>query len=106
MAQQDRDYNMVGGIISFDIVHSEDFDPYLENVVYSPTVFHFNGRFLENNVYLFEEYPPELTSKHGVRNYYGNRFDYETLLGYVNNTIPQEFLPDFFHSTENAELIP
>lgn len=101
MAQQDRAYNMVGGIISFDIVYSEKKLPYIDNVKFLPTVFHFNGSFTDNNVYLFENYSPEMTALHGVRTYYGNKFTYELILSYITDTIDEEFLPDFFK--ENGE---
>jgi len=96
MAQQDRDYNMVGGIISFDIVCTEGVLPVLENILYSPTVFHFNGSFTDNNVYLMSDYTQELASVHGVRRYYGNNLSYDRLLQYATDTIDPEFLPEFF----------
>lgn len=100
MAQQAYDYNMIGGIISFDIVHSEIKQPVLENVVFMPTVFHFGGNFLGNNVMPFEQYTPDLAAVHGVRTYYGHAMSYDTLLGYINNTIDDEFLPEFYHDSE------
>jgi len=96
MAQQNRDYNMVGGIIGFDIVKKGDGKAYIENPVYTPTVFHFNSAFTDNNVYLMSDYPRELAQSHGVRGYYGSRFDYDILIGYVKNTIDSSFLPRFF----------
>lgn len=96
MAQQDRAYNMVGGIISFDIVHSQKQSTYIDNVKFMPTVFHFNGSFTDNNVYLFENYTSELASSHGVRTYYGNTLTYDLLLSYIDDTIDEEFLPNFF----------
>ena len=99
MAQQAYDYNMIGGIISFDIVHSQVKEPSLENVVFMPTVFHFGGNFLGNNVMPFEEYTPELAALHGVRTYYGHQMSYDTLMGYIKNTVSDEFLPVFYHDT-------
>ena len=97
MAQQDMDYNMVGGIISFDIVHSKKTKPYLENVQYIPTVFHFNGRFTDNNVYRMQDYTPELANVHGVRTYFHNKLTFDGLRKYVTDTIDAEFLPEYFH---------
>lgn len=97
MAQQAYDYNMIGGIISFDIVHSSEVEPHLEDVIFIPTVFHFGGNFLGNNVMPFEQYTPELASVHGVRTYYGHAMSYDTLLGYIKNTVSAEFLPEFYH---------
>ncbi len=100
MAQQAYDYNMVGGIISFDIIHSEDIEPYLDNVLFTPTVYHFNSAFTNNNVYPMELYPKELAPQHGVRGYYGHRFEYDKLIEYVTDTVDLEFLPDFFKTEE------
>lgn len=102
MAQQDRDYNMVGGMISFDIIHSQGENPEIENVVYTPTVFHFNGSFTDNNVYLFENYSDKLAQNHGVRQYYGHSFSFDRLKEYVNNTIGNEFLPDSLKAVTDA----
>lgn len=95
-AEQAYDYNMVGGIIEFDIVSVDDGKPYLENVVFNPTVFHFPGNFYGNTVYLMEDYTKELAGIHGVRTYYGHALTYERLVNYAKNTISEEFLPENF----------
>lgn len=104
MAQQAYDYNMLGGMISFDIVHTseEGSVPHLENVVFTPTVFHFAGSFLENNVMPFEEYSKELASVHGVRTYFGHQMSYDILRSYIDNTIDEEFLPEFYHKDKEV----
>ena len=101
-AEQAYDYNMVGGIIEFDIVSVDDAKPYVENPVFNPTVFHFPGSFYGNVVYLMEDYTPELASIHGVKTYYRKPMSYERLLSYVTDTIPGEFLPASFTGTEDA----
>lgn len=103
MAQQARDYNMVGGIIGFDIVKSPIKGCYIDKVKFMPTVFHYNAAFTENNVYLMSEYPKELASEHGVKRYYGNRLDYDILIGYAKNTIDNAFLDDFFTMRQEVE---
>ena len=107
MAQQAYDYNMLGGMASFDIVHTseEGSVPHIENVLFTPTVFHFRGDFLGNNVMPFEEYTPELAANHGVRTYFGHHMSYDTLLGYIENTISDEFLPEFYQDEEVTEEI-
>ncbi len=104
MAQQDYAYNMVGGIIGFDIVHSESTEPYLENVIFTPTVFHFTGDFYNNNVYKMENYTNELASVHGVRTYYGHSISYDILRGYVDKTIDVEFLPEYFRNEKFTQV--
>ncbi len=103
MAEQAYDYNMVGGIITFDIVHSEETAPYLDNVVFVPTVFHFTANFMTNEVYRMEDYTPELAAVHGVRLYYSHSLSYDRLLQYATDTIDSEFLPDFFKNESEVE---
>ncbi len=97
VAEQAYDYNMVGGIIEFDIV-SENGNAYIENPVFTPTMYHFEKNFRGNKVYYLQDYTKELANKHAVSNYYGNSMSYERLYKYVTDTIDAEFL-----STEFAE---
>ncbi len=84
-------YNMVGGLITFDIVrHSGEFG--IENVCLIPTVFFYGENFFNTHIYLFENYTPELAARHGTI-YYGSRDDYETLKSYIVKNIAPEFLP-------------
>ena len=93
-AEQAYQYNMVGGMIGFDIVQVDDGKPYLENVVFRPTVFHYNANLMSNAVYLMSEYTPELAARHGVRTFFAHALDYDTLRQYVYDTISPEFLPE------------
>ncbi|MEE0944076.1 MAG: CapA family protein [Clostridia bacterium] len=93
-AEQAYDYNMVGGMIKFDIVKTDDQKPYIENVVFNPTVFHYNSNFRGNKVYFMQDYTPELAAKHGVRGYYKNSLYYDRILKYAKDTIAIEFLPE------------
>lgn len=93
-AEQEYAYNMVGGIIEFDIVSKDNGKPYVENPVFNPTVFHFNSRFYENTVYLMQDYTEELAAKHGVRTYYKNSLSVQMLHNYVKKYISKEFLPE------------
>lgn len=103
-AEQAYDYNMVGGILCLDIVSVDNAKPYIENVVFNPTVFHFPGNFYGNTVYLMEDYTRELAGIHGVRTYYGHALSYDGLVNYALKTISEEFLPkNFLGSGENTE---
>lgn len=93
-AEQAYDYNMVGGMIMFDIVKTDDQKPYIENVVFNPTVFHYNSNFRGNKVYFMQDYTPELAARHGVSGYYKNSLYYDRLLKYAKDTISAEFLPE------------
>ena len=94
MAEQAFDYNMVGGMISFDIVRSEYGDITIEGAVFTPTVFHHNAAFYNNQVWLMEEYTADMAASHGI-SYYGNYTTLERLKKYVTDTVSPEFLPDF-----------
>lgn len=99
MAEQAYDYNMVGGIISFDIVQIAKEKPTIENVVFIPTVFDFDKRtFYNNHVYLMENYTEEQAKNHGIR-YYNRTTTLAKLQKYVTNTISDEFLPESFKNT-------
>ena len=102
-AEQAYDYNMVGGIIEFDIVSVDDAKPCLENVTFNPTVFHFPSNFYGNTVYLMEDYTVELAKIHGVRGYYGHTLTCDGLVNYAINTISEEFLPKNFLGKYNLE---
>ncbi len=93
-AEQAYDYNMVGGMISFDLVQIANTEPHLENVVFTPTVFHFNASFTSNRIYPMDEYTPALAAAHGVRAAYKHAFDYDRLVKYAKDTISDEFLPE------------
>ena len=102
-AEQAYDYNMVGGMISFDIVQIADTKPYLENVVFTPTVFHFNSSFTSNRIYPMDEYTPALAAAHGVRTAYKHTLDYNRLRKYATDTIDPEFLPDSLKEDKKNE---
>lgn len=93
-AEQAYDYNMVGGMMEFDIVKEVDGNVMIENPVFNPMVYHFNSRFRNNSVNLIQNYTSELAAKHGVKTCYGNPISYERLLKYATDTIAPEFLPE------------
>jgi len=96
MAEQNREYNMVGGIITFDIVRLNANEPTIENPVFIPTMFHFPKSFYDNHIYFLENYTPKLAAVHGVKTHYGNSMSYERLFKYVKDTVSPEFLPEYY----------
>lgn len=96
VAEQAYDYNMVGGIIEFEIVKNGNEKPHIENPVFTPTMYHFERDFRNNKVYYLQDYTKELANKHAVSNYYGNKMLYDRLYKYVTDTIDKEFLPKEF----------
>lgn len=96
--------NMVGGMMTFDIV-KENGKVYIDKPVFKPTVCHydiadFSKKDPEGNpvrtgfkVYMMEDYTEAMAKKHGTQNYGG--FTLSTLQAYVKNTVSAEFLPDY-----------
>jgi len=91
MAEMPRDYNMLGGLISFDIVQCGE-KITTENVLFTPTVYYFTTAFYKNHVYLMTDFTEELASSHGLA-YYGRTLTIPALKKYLNNTIQDTFLP-------------
>ncbi len=86
--------NMVGGIITFDIVNNEGEKPYIENPVFVPTITHYDMTRFNLQVYLLEHYTPELAAAHGcLKN--SSDFSVDRAKQYITDTIDAEFLPDY-----------
>ncbi len=94
MAEQAYDYNMVGGIISFDIIKKGN-ETYIDSPLFTPTLFYFDTSFYNNKIYFLEDVTEELAASHGISSY-GNGTSLSTLIAYVTNTIDPEFLPEYF----------
>lgn len=92
--EQDHDYNVPGGILTFDIVKGGG-ETKLENPMLTPTVCHYPANFYNNVVYFFSDYTPELASQHAVATYYNNSISYDSLKNVIVGTISSEFLPDY-----------
>lgn len=90
MAEMSRDYNMLGGMISFDIVKTGS-ETTTENVRFIPTVFYFTTSFYQNRIYLLSDFTDELAASHGLA-YYGRSLSLPTLQQYLTNTIDSMFL--------------
>lgn len=92
-AEQDHDYNLVGGIITFDIVRKEG-KISIENPILVPTVYYYNRSFYKNSVHLMENFTEDMAKSIGL-SYYGRSTTLQKLKSYVKQTISPEFLPDF-----------
>jgi len=92
MAEMARDYNMLGGLISFDIVKCGE-NVTTENVVFHPTVYYFTTSFYKNCVYPIEEFTADMAASHGLA-YYGRTLSLDTVYSYLYNTIDEKFLPE------------
>ncbi len=96
---QYNSYNLVGGIVTFDIVKSLSGELTIENPIYNPTVCHYNTQRLGLQVYFMEDYTEELVALHGCPGYgqntKGRTWTLDYIRGLVTNSITEEFLPDF-----------
>ena len=87
-------YYMVGGILTFDIVQDDTGETKIENPLLVPMMCHYSMTRDSLKLYTLENYTDELVSAHGAQ--LNGEFTMNTLLGYVKNTIDDEFLPDEF----------
>lgn len=87
-------YNMVGALLSFDIISGSGKEPYIADPLFIPTVYYYNMSFRDNRVYLMENFTESLAASHGI-GYYGNSTTLKKLRSYVTDTVDADFLPDF-----------
>ncbi len=90
-AEMARDYNMLGGMITFDMVLTDGV-PAIDNVEFIPTVYYFNSSFYKNQVYFLSDFTDDLAKSHGI-SYYGNSITLDGINNYLKNTVSEEFLP-------------
>lgn len=95
VAEMSNDFNMIGGIFTFDIV-KEGPDTFVENPIFNPTLFYYDKSFYENRVYLFSDVTEAFASSHGVVTYKGASVSYEKFMKYIKNTIDISFLPEIY----------
>ncbi len=108
ISSQMKAKNMVGGLATFELVFSPEGVLSVENAVLNPTMTHYSadGENLDNqglptrtnvSVGLLEDYTSDMCADHGAQLPALNGvFDMDTLMGYVTNTVPSEFLTDYF----------
>ncbi len=99
ISTQYNNRNLVGGIVTFDIVKDKNGAITIENPIYNPTVTHYNKQRLGLQVYLMEDYTEELAALHGNPNF-GQTADWriwtlDKIRSFATNNIKEEFLPDF-----------
>lgn len=100
-AQLDAE-NMIGGMLTFDVVMDESGSCSIENPVMNITVNHYNGDWdttQDYNVhrygmqmYMLEDYSDALAAKHGCR-FFSAEFSMEWIEKFVRSVIDGEFLP-------------
>lgn len=86
-------YNMLGGLMSFDIVKN-DSGISIENPLFTPTMCHYSLTRDSLHMYYLENYSQELYEKHGTTLQIGG-WSYDRMIKTVKETIPEEFLQDW-----------
>ncbi len=94
--------NMVGMMVSFDIVTNEG-EPYITNVKAIPTVTHYSpapdGKGLEHRgdiaVYLMEDYTEKMAKSHGCNENESKPVTLDKMKSYITDNVSTEYLPDF-----------
>lgn len=85
--------NMVGGLISFDLVKSPDGKTSIENPQFIPTVCHYSMDRDGLQIFRLEDYTEELAAQHGTNVH--NAFSYAIAEKYITDNIDPAFLPEF-----------
>ncbi|MBQ3099464.1 MAG: CapA family protein [Clostridia bacterium] len=97
IAVMTRASNMLGGLVTFDIVQEND-EFRIENPIFNPTVFHFGPSYYNGKIYFLSDFTSELAATFG--NVYGITADYDDLAAIVKDTIDDEFLPEYLKTNE------
>ncbi len=87
-------YNMLGGLMTFDVVSDGTGRPTIENALFIPTAFYFDDSWFSTKLYLLENYDSELSKTHGSRTH-GKLTDREGMEKLLKDTIDREFLPEW-----------
>lgn len=88
--------NMVGELLSFDIVKDTDGRISIDNVIVDPIVCHYkrNTKSYDVRLYFMKDYNSELAEAHGSH-VWGDTFTFSQLKKYVTDTVSTEFLPSY-----------
>ncbi len=103
VSEMEYSTNMVGGFVKFDIVVENGSAPFIDEVKFIPTIFHFGMNYFSTHLYFMEDYSEELASKHGTRIYgstHSHTYTYEDFKNLVKKVIAPEFLPDYLTEGE------
>lgn len=107
ISSQIEAYKLVGGLATFELVFSPEGELTVENVLLNPTITHYSsdatkmdsqGLATRYNVSvgLLEDYTSDMCESHGTQiSALNGPFTMDTLFGYVTNTVPAEFLPEY-----------
>ncbi len=95
ISTQYYDYNMVGGMLCFDIV-KKDGACVLENPVLDITVTQYSKDRDSLQVYMLEDYTDDLAGEHGCTVKHSTDFSLQWIDSHVRGIVDEEFLPAYF----------
>jgi len=87
-----RPVNVVGGILTLDIVGDNAYGLTVDNVLFTPTVFWYSTTWYDTHLYLMRDFTDYLASRHGMA-IEGYSMTLEKAHEIVHNVIADEFLP-------------
>ncbi len=91
-AEQDHDYQLLGGIMTFDIVREKG-EVFIDRPIMLPTIYYYDRSFYKNSTYLFEDFTEAMAKSSGL-SYYGRSMTLDKMRSYVEKTISKEFLSE------------
>ena len=87
--------NMIGGMISFDLVKGTDGTCAVESPVLYPTVTHYSMQRDGLQIYMLEDYTETLAARHGCLAHSAD-FSLAWIYRHVRSIVKEEFLPAYF----------
>ena len=90
----DRPVNVVGGLLSLDIIGDGNGGLTVDNILFTPTVFWYGMDWYGTHLYLMSDYTDQLAATQGVR-IDGYTISVESAREIITNVIDEEFLPDY-----------
>lgn len=89
--------NMIGGMLTFDVVKGDSGECALENIVFRPTVTHYSHNRDGLQLYMLEDYTEDMTNLHGTTLKSNPApFTLEWIYSHVRSVIDEAFLPEYF----------
>lgn len=89
--------NMIGGMLTFDVVKSDSGECTLENIVFRPTVTHYSFNRDGLQLYMLEDYTEDMAKTHGTTLKSNPApFTLQWIYSHVRSVIDEAFLPEYF----------
>ena len=89
--------NMIGGMLTFDVVKRDNGECALENIVFRPTVTHYSHNRDGLQLYMLEDYTEDMTKLHGTTLKSNPApFTLQWIYSHVRSVIDEAFLPEYF----------